>query len=240
MKAPLLAALTALSGLGGCANNDASLSIIAMEALDPKANNCMATAMVSLIRNRGVLDVTLTQLRGYVAVPLVRNNLPLRGGAGMSGVELDAIQMNGFNVSVLLPSTVQASVPASSLKFFYASAGARLDPNGGTASFFVEVVPATLAQQLAPSVQTGMLLSVIAEVSPVGTTGGGMGTIVGGPMQFPVDLCKGCLQTNTLCPLPKGTMPSAGGCFLQQDAVTDCCTDSKGNLLCGAAAPVAM
>jgi hypothetical protein len=235
MKAAKLILLSGMACTLGCAENDLSLSIIEMQAIvEP---SCMATATAggstSIGRNRGLLDLSLVGMSGYIGAPVVRNNLiSLISG----GVERNSIQLTGADVKLMVPASAAGLIAASDLSFFYASAGGRLDP-AGTAPMFVEVLPAKQAKELAPAVPANGLLTVIAEIKPVGMHESDQ--VVGGPLDYPIDICTHCLVTNRMCPFPKGSMPSAGGCFPQQDDVTQCCTDTTGKTFCGAAAPVA-
>lgn len=239
MKVALLlmatATATATLAAAGCADNDLSLSVVQMQAIT-KMNNCQAmvalgTAVVG--RDRGLLDVALTTTSGYIAVPVVRNNLQSRTQTG--GVEFNSIQLLGANVTL---QTTASGLSASQQKFFYGSAGGRVDP-AMSAPMFIEALPAATAKALAPSIPAGGLLTVTAEIRPVGMRGGDQ--VVGGPVDFPIDLCNNCLlQVVGTCPLPKGTTVAAGGCFPQQDDPSTCCTDATGETLCGTAAPVTM
>jgi len=93
------------------------------------------------------------------------------------------------------------------------------------------------AKSLAGMIPSTGLFTVIAEVKPVGMHSSDQ--VVGGPIDFPIDLCNGCLvDVVGACPLPKGTIVTTP-CFPQQDEVTTCCNDPTQGLLCNEAAPVA-
>jgi hypothetical protein len=100
---------------------------------------------------------------------------------------------------------------------------------------FIEVIPPTVARTLTPSIPAGGLLTIVAEMRPVGM-GAGDDQIVGGPIQFPIDLCNGCLKSPAACLLPKGTSPVVDPCFVQQDEQGTCCTNASGAYICGMAA----
>jgi hypothetical protein len=245
MKAALLrpARLTGvllLVGTFGCADNDLSMSIQQMQAV--QLPTCVAMAAVSATTpglSRGVLDLSVVTTEGYIGVPVVRNNLmPLSSGAG--SVEHNSIQITGVDVNLQLPASAAADIAVADRAFFYAAAGGRIDP-AGAAAMFVEVLPARLAKQLAPSVPKGGLLTIIAEIRPVGIRGGDQ--LVGGPIFYPIDICNNCLFTvvNTgTCPFPLGPVIPQGGCFPQQDTATECCTEKTGVILCGANAVAKM
>lgn len=233
MKVALLLVTAAVGAVGsvGCADNDLSISVQQMQAVT-KMQMCVASAAVGLAgRDRGVLDVSLVQQSGYIAVPVVRNNLQTRLMTG--GVELNAIQLIGANVSLFTPAGAPLALPSGQQKFFYAAAGGRIDP-GGTGVMFIEVIPAAAARSLAGGIMGTSFLTVVAEVRPVAMRANDQ--IIGAPLSFPIDLCTGCLRTSQACPL--SAAGAVGGCFPQQDDPIDCCTDSTGAVFCGAAAPV--
>jgi hypothetical protein len=235
MKAALLLLAAASVGAAGCTTNDISLSIIQMEAITP-TTMCVATATAgagTLGRDRGLLDVSLVTTAGYIAVPVVRNNLT----SLMNNIEFNAIQLLGANIKLSDASGKALTLPSGQSSFFYAAAAGRLDP-AGTAPMFIEVLPAAAARALAGNIGSSGLFTVLAEIRPVGMRSSDQ--IVGGPISFPIDICNGCLlPTPSACPLPKGTV-ATDPCFPQQDDPSICCTDTTtGKLLCGTTAPVA-
>jgi hypothetical protein len=241
MKAALLLGMLAISA--GCSENDLSLSIVQMQAVSKPSCIAMAAAAGAFPgRARGLLDVAQITSTGYVAIPIVRNNLVSRPGGGMA-VEYNSIQLTGANVSIQPPPGM--SLPSADANYFFPSAPGRVDP-AGLVPMPVEVVTAKVARELGPSIPGGGLLTVIATVRPVGELDGNT-QVIGGPMQFPVDLCENCLVTNQVCPFPKNSTPAIGGCFPQQDDILNCCTCpanvtivgcTPGQVLCGASAPV--
>jgi len=234
MKVALLLVAAATVGATGCSTNDVSLSILQMQAVT-RMNACIAQpggGTGTPVRDRGLLDVSLVTTSGYIAVPIVRNNLP----TNVNGVEFNSIQITGANVKLMNVDNTALTLPNGQSSFFYASAGGRLDP-AGTAAMFVEVLPAAAAKSLAGMIPSTGLFTVIAEVKPVGMHSSDQ--VVGGPIDFPIVLCNGCLvDVVGACPLPKGTIVTTP-CFPQQDEVTTCCNDPTQGLLCNEAAPVA-
>lgn len=233
MKGALLLVATTL-GAVGCADNDLSMSVTQMEAITTQTQ-CVAMAVAgstSVGRSRGLLDVSLVTTSGYIGVPVIRNNLPNHMTA--TGVEYNSIQLQGANITLI---TSAGGLSASQQKFFYAAAPGHVDP-GLLVPMFVEVIPAATAKQLAASIPANGLLTVTAEIRPVGMRDGDQ--IVGGPIDFPIDICNNCLVQNAgTCPMPKGSVPELGGCFVQQDDPITCCTDTNGAVLCGSAVPIA-
>ncbi|HEY2747737.1 MAG TPA: hypothetical protein VGL86_24110 [Polyangia bacterium] len=235
MKPALLLIVAAAAGATGCASNDVSLSIIQMEAIS-RSTSCVAVAAGgagTLGRDRGTLDVSQLGTAGYLAVPVLRNNLMSLS----NGAELNAIQTTGANVKLMNVGGSALTLPSGQSSFFYAASAGRLDP-GGAAPMFVEALPAAAAKALASNIPSGGVFTVIAELKPVGMRENDQ--VVGGPIDFPIDLCEGCLEETSTCPLPKGSTPM-DPCFPGQDDPTVCCTDSMtGVVSCGSAAPVAM
>jgi hypothetical protein len=236
MKVALLLVTASTLGAGGCANNDISLSILQMQAVSP-ATMCVAMAMASagtVGRDRGTLDVSAVTTTGYIAVPIIRNNL----GPNGTSVEFNSIQLTGADVKLKNPEGAPLALSSGPSSFFYAAAAGRLDP-AGLAAMFVEALPAPAAKELAPMIPAGGILTIISEIRPVGQHQGDQ--VVGGAIEFPIDLCSGCLvQDRGACPLPKGTV-AVTPCFPQQDDPTVCCDDAtSGQTLCGGVAPVAM
>jgi len=234
MKAALLLVAAAVVGATGCSNNDISLSIVQMQAVT-RTNMCVAMpgGGTALGLGRGLLDVSLVSTSGYIAVPVVQNNLM----SNLNGVEFNAIQMSGANVKLTNIDGTALTLPNGQSSFFYASAAGRVAP-GGSVPMFIELLPASAAKSLAGMIPSGGLFTVMAAVSPVGMKGDSQ--IVGGPINFPIDLCNGCLMDiRGGCPLAKGTITETP-CFPQQDEAHICCTDAtSGALLCDSQAPVA-
>ena len=83
-------------------------------------------------------------------------------------------------------------MPASQLAFFYASAAGRLDPAGIAPMFDRGRCRSTVAKELAVARSQGRRSTVIAEIQPIGMHDGDQ--VVGGPIYFPIDLCKDCLD----------------------------------------------
>lgn len=233
MKAALLLLAAAVVGAAGCTNNDISLSITQMQAIT-RMSMCMATAggAALMTRNRGLLDVAKVTTAGYIAVPVVRNNLIASTGT----VEFNSIQVQGANIKLSTVGGAALTLPSGQSSFFYASAGGRLDP-GMTAPMFVEVLSPDSARALAGMIPANGVFTVLSELRPVGMRSSDQ--IIGGPIDFPIDLCNGCLTQTSTCPLAKGTMVT-DPCFVQQDDPTICCVDATGATLCGGAAPVGM
>jgi hypothetical protein len=235
MKTALLLLAAASAGAAGCTSNDISMSVIQLAAVN-RLTNCVAMATVGagmIGRSRGLLDVAKATTNGYIAIPVVRNNLtPLN-----NNVEYNSIQLMGANIKLSTAAGGPLTLANGQSSFFYASAAGRIDP-AGVAAMPIEVLSAPAARSLAGMIPSGGLFTVLADIRPVGMRSSDQ--IIGGAIEFPVDLCSGCLTETSTCPLAKGTLTSDVCPGLQQqDDPEICCTDTTGALLCGTAAPVA-
>jgi hypothetical protein len=234
MKTALLLLAAASAGAAGCTNNDISMSVVQMAAVN-RTTSCVAMATVgagTIGRARGLLDIAKTSTNGYIAIPIVRNNLtPLT-----NNVEFNSIQLMGANVKLSTAAGATLTLANGQSSFFYASAAGRIDP-GGVAAMPVEVLSAPAARSLAGMIPSGGLFTIIADIRPVGMHSSDQ--IIGGAIDFPIDLCSGCLTDTSTCPLAKGTI-ATDVCpgLQQQDDPEICCTDTTGATLCGTAAPV--
>lgn len=235
MKAALLLFTVAVGAGAGCANNNSTMSILQMEALST-SNMCVATASVGMAGlSRGTLDVSLVTTQGYIAVPLIRNNLLSSASTGGSSFEFNAITITGANVALEKADGSALTLPTGQQSFFYPASGIRLDPQA-TGAIFVEVLRNDVAKALASLIPANGVFTLIASVRPVGMKGSS--EVVGEAMPFPIDLCQGCLVGIVPpCPLPKGTLLT-NTCFPQQDFKQTCC-NQNGTVLCGTLAPVA-
>ncbi len=234
---PLTAFLVAAGLQTACVDNQLSLVISNFAALTTEGA-CAAspTAMVNL--NNGILDVGIVSegYGGYVAGPIVTNRLLANGTT--TTLETNAIQLTGVEVELRPSPNLSAAIPNSSRKFFVPAAGGLLKP-GASSGLVVEVVPTQLALQLANSVQAGAVPErLIVRIRPVGKHAGV--DIDGGPVDFPLEVCKYCLsQPPVAC--PSGGLPmdqiKLGGCYPAQDQSVTCCRQQV--TLCGADVPVA-
>lgn len=233
MKGALL--LVAVAVGAGCANDNLSISIIAMEAVT-QSNMCVATATAGgTTLTHGTLDVSLVTTQGYVAVPLIRNNLVASTTTGSGMFEFNSITITGANIELQTVAGAPLSAAGGQQSFYYPSSGIRLDPSASGA-IFVEVLRSDVVKALAGMIPANGVFTVIAKIRPVGMKGDTQ--VVGEAMPYPIDLCSGCLLgTVPACPLPKGTV-AVTNCFPQQDFKNTCCNQA-GTLLCGAQAPVA-
>jgi hypothetical protein len=231
-----------LSALAGCVD-DQSLQIVRFVEPDPLMN-CEALPTSMFNRTSGLLDVGIVAaggFAGYVAAPLVQNNLPAK--TVQNQIDNNTITVTGANIDLSVSPSLAGALPASQRSFSMSAAAGTLAATG-QATFFAELVPRQVALLLAPSVPTGVPNTqfpvVTAHVRPVGDRAGT--TIMGPEVSFPVEICKFCL-TPQPAPCPSGGIPvnqvQKGGCLPEQDEPVTCCTNSSGALLCGSQVPTA-
>jgi hypothetical protein len=233
----------------GCVDNDRVLTISRFVAADPNTQCVISTSSV-LNQTGGILDVGLVTVGGtfgYLAFPVATNNLPEVTPTG--GIELNAINVTGVNVELVVPDLLATAIPVAERKFSIPSAAGRLGPNG-QAVFSVELIPHAIAVKIFAVINNmnfSAFPTVVAKVSPLGDRAGD--TIVGAPVPFPVQMCSFCLSGGGTIPAgcpATGFKPMSvvnGGCFEQQDASSTCCgvTNANGSqaLLCGKQVPMA-
>lgn len=232
-SALLLVGLTTAVLTAGCADDSVSMTVLSFEALE-SASNCIAMATATDIRTTGVLDVSLLGAQGYVAFPVIRNNEVINMPFA-NAPDYNIIQIQGVDVSLKLPTELAGTVKASDLKFFVPAAVA-LDP-GVQNVVQAEILPLTVVSQFAGSLGNSVH-TVIASVRPVGVQNGDQ--MIGGPADFPVQVCDGCLiDMAGACPLSSTAKIGTGGCIPGQDDVLTCCKDpTTSATLCGSAVPI--
>jgi hypothetical protein len=213
MKAARLLVAAAVAGAAGCVNNDRSISILQVQALT-SSSGCVIMGTVSTGLSHGLLDASFGN--GYFAGVVVRNNLQTSRQA--NGVEYNSVEIIGANVTLENPDGSQLAPT-----FFYASSPGTIDP-GVSVGMLVQAIPAAMAGSLVGK-------TVVSDIKPVGKRSGDQ--IIGGPVDFPVDVCNGCLHSTAACLLPKGTAVNPTPCFVGQDSAGTCCNDPVNGYVCG-------
>lgn len=245
MRARLLT-LVAVS-VAGCVDNDISMSIARFA--DMNAAMCSVTSTTTNIQSSGLLDVGIVTTgigyRGYMAVPLVTNNMIIRAGPPSTGPsEVDAIQLSGADIELTGPAAL--AIPVAQQRYFIPSAAGLIQPGGAsntasTAPMTVEMIPAQLASALASSIPSGPSSSppvMMVRIRAVGKRAGS--TITSAFVEFPVYLCRFCL-TDVPAPCPTAgfttTQVQVGGCFPEQDKAVTCCIQGQ-QYPCGRSVPM--
>jgi hypothetical protein len=230
----------------GCADNNESVDIDRFLFVS-QTTGCVADPSNTANRGRGLLDVGIVTLgasqgvQGYIAAPVVRNNMPLR--AAMGEIDQDAVIVTSFDVELRPDPTIAAVLPLSQTAFNVPVAGGRIEAGGtSTNAMFVELIPASVARQMATVVKPGNATNlplVVAHTRAVVTKVDGS-TMNSGWTDFPIDICNFCLTpTPQPCPQVPFAMASVeqSGCIVEQDDPVTCCTETGNVLLCGSAVP---
>ena len=230
----LLLAMT--SALGGCVDNDASLSIDRFLPPDPASlatGSCKFDPTVATNITRGTYDVSIAVLTGsgYFANFEVKNNL-LENAT--QPIETQYYYVNSFDVELEVKGPIQTAIPASARNFNYQSGTIRLAPAGKAAASSVAIKPEWVPA-LAALAGVDMQGSIIMHVRPVSTRGENQ--VVGAFATFPIDVCFGCLSGGGLtssgsfppCPSLRASPSPGNACNVAQDLPIDCCnpTDPK-------------
>jgi hypothetical protein len=231
--APVL--MGAALALGGCVDNDISLSIdnfIGPDTAMAATNICEFDAS-SVGISRGVYDAFLGEKinTGYSADFSVTNNLEM---VTTEDVETQAYYITSFDVEIVPQGAADAgahmAIAPMARKFSYSVATQRLAP-GDSAFFSVQAIPASDAKAF---VGTGGG-SIEVRVRPVATRA--EEEQHGAYSTFPVDICVGCLTGSTTypkCSTLAGQTPLIGNvCNYAQDEPVTCCTDNGGGTVCG-------
>lgn len=195
----------------------------------------------------GIFDVDLDKPYPFLFYPLLQNNLPITGKDGR--VEVNRIQFTGVEVKIVPPAGVKMPSTAACPTEFSSFGQASLLPEDETASAVKIMLPCHSATLLA-MFQSGALpadpnadIQFRVVVRAVGKHAGS--TIKSNPFEYPVRVCKGCLQrgyqgdfsTFNYPAVPACTLiiknPYPGnGCNPAQDAHILCCAKGDKQLLC--------
>ena len=197
--------------------------------------NCLISASESdPFTPAGILDTAAALAgRGYLLTPLVKN---ISTTATATEAQRTIIA-HGANVDLRFADQqkfgddINGFEQAGLTRFQVPFSGA-VSPNGGTASFSFEVIPAQLIAAIQPKLAAFERTVILADVVIFGDMSGGR--VESQTFTYPVDVCNGCL-VNTIgdCAMvPQSFEPRPGGaCNPFQDAVVDCCTSGGGNIL---------
>lgn len=219
------AALLMLGGSAltvGCVDNDSSMFLVGVVALD--AANCTPKAdTTALFLAEGTLDVAFAS--SYTGAVLVGNQLTARGSREQLRTETSRVSLKGAEVTL---TTVDGKVIRT-----YSTIGTGfVDASGGDTPGYGTMAVNMLPSQLSADAAVRAAGVVVAKVRVFGDTLGGV-AVTSSELDFPIRVCEGCLvrySASSIDPTdpPKckiatdATTDVVNPCVLGQDAVIDC------------------
>lgn len=233
--------LAALSILGGCVDNDTSLSINRFIPPDPAAlgaGMCKFDPSLMLNQTRGTYDLSLAKVfkTGYDANFVVANNLLKIDNAP---VDTQYYYVSAFDVTLEVSGPIQTVIPATKRQFSFPSGTIRLAP-AGVAAAYAQVIDPHFVQAMI-DLQVDEPGSILAHIRPVATRGENQ--VTGAWADFPIDICNNCLSGVSdsgfgACPINSAAPAVGNVCNPSQDVPIDCCKISQTSdaLACGNAA----
>ena len=230
----VLLALT-VGALGACVDNDRSLTITHFVEATASMGACTVPTDDMTTISQGAWDVELAKLfgLGYVLSFNVENQLQVQTG---TTIDEQAYYINSYDVQLEPIGAVATGLPAGNRNFNVPSGSIRLAP-GDIAGASVLALPPDLIGGL-DSLTQDPLGTILVHLRPVATRAEEQ--VVGAYVQFPIEICKGCLTNATTgnfpsCPLPAmSTVNPGNACNPSADLSVTCCNDAKLGLVCPA------
>jgi len=178
----LLLTLGSLPLIPSCADNNSSMFVVGVLALDK--TTCVAKAdNSSAILAGGVMDVAFTQ--SYTGFVLVGNQLTERGSREQLRTETSRVALRGAEVTLTtLDGKVLGNYSTVGTGFVDASAG----DVPAYAAMSVNIIPSALGGNEA-LLNAG---AVVAKIRVFGDTLGNI-AVTSSELDFPIRVCKGCL-----------------------------------------------
>ncbi|HYQ29269.1 MAG TPA: hypothetical protein VER04_18685 [Polyangiaceae bacterium] len=179
-----LLTLGSLALVPSCADNNSSLFLVGVMALDPAT--CIAKPdSTAALRPGGVLDVAFRS--NYTAYVLVGNQLTERGSREQLRTETSRVTLRGAEVTL-------TTVDGKTL-YTYSTVGTGfVDASAGDvpsyAAMSVDVIPSALSTK--PEVRDAG--TVLAKIRVFGDTLGNI-PVTSSELDFPIRICEGCLIT---------------------------------------------
>jgi len=178
----LLLTLGSLPLIPSCADNNSSMFVVGVLALDK--STCVAKAdSTSAILAGGIMDVAFTQ--SYTGFVLVGNQLTERGSREQLRTETSRVALRGAEVTLTtLDGKVLGNYSTVGTGFVDASAG----DVPAYAAMSVNIIPSALGgnEDLLKA------LTVVAKIRVFGDTLGNI-AVTSSELDFPIRVCKGCL-----------------------------------------------
>ncbi len=212
-------------GAGACVDNysDSGLRILGNVA---PGGQCDVDSSSTTFHDDGLIDANSPL--GYVFTPSVINDLQTREGEPI-GPKTIYVTAARVRISFYDPDFDDLPVDASLLRFQVPTSGA-IEPNGGTAAYSFEVVPAELLAAIGarlPDPTTEKPLSrTTLDVSVQMVGSHGASEVVSNAFRYPIEVCDSCVlnDVGSCDTLPDGFVARTGGsCNVFQDGVIDCC-----------------
>jgi len=202
----LLLTLGSFTLISSCADNNSSLFIVGVMALDP--TTCVAKPDASaVVFAGGVLDVAFRT--SYTGFLLVGNQLTERGSREQLRTETSRIALRGAEVTL---TTVDGKTLGhySTVGTGFVNASAGDVPAYGAVS--VDIIPSALGST--PAVQNAG--TVVAKIRAFGDTLGNA-PITSSELDYPIRICNGCLVDY---PSEARDPTSAGGSYICTSGAT--------------------
>jgi hypothetical protein len=245
--------LATMPCLSACTSDVAGgLVIVQNQTPTSSDKGCLIPSKASMERQiSGVYDVDLDRPYPFWFYPLVVNNLPATAKEGT--VELNRVEYTGVEVKIVPPAGVAMPSTATCPTEFSFPDRASMLPDGELGSavqIFLPCHSAALLAMFKSGALPGDLNAEIRFKAVVRATGKhGASIIKSDPFEYPVRVCKGCLQVGyaddfTLFSYPAvpactgiKTNPYRGNsCNPAQDAPILCCDRGNKQLVCPAEA----
>jgi hypothetical protein len=193
-----LAVALVAAGVTGCADNESSLFVRQVQAME--APDCTVTADPSAaFMPYGSLDLIIGGDNGYQAALLVGNQLAQRGSTDQIRTETARVSLRGAIVRVL------DNTGAEVISSFTVDGSGFVDPgSGGTPGF--GLLGTTLIPPDFAAASDGYLGWVTVWVKVFGRTLGGK-DIESNELSYPIDICSGCLVS-----FPSKAVTTGGVC----------------------------
>lgn len=180
----LLLTLGSLPLIPSCADNNSSMFVVGVMALDK--TTCIAKAdATAVILAGGIMDVEfVSSYRGFL---LVGNQLTARGSREQIRTETSRVALRGAEVTLTtLDGKLLGNYSTVGTGFVDASAG----DVAAYAAMSVDIIPSALGGSQA-LLDAG---AVVAKIRVFGDTLGNI-AVTSSELDFPIQICRGCLVT---------------------------------------------
>jgi hypothetical protein len=249
-----MTAMLAMTAAAGCVKDTGLLVILQNQ--QPTIDTTTAVPMCSagdtpsaVAVGSGVLDLSVPAAleNGYLAYPLVQNQLPSRADTP-GGTDPNTVRLQGVNVTLIPPPGVTVDWPDGCGASFFAPGASALIPGAsqGMTSLVVGNCQAKVihdlfaSSALPPDLSQQVLFDV--EMNALGTLTSG-DQVLSDTFSFSVRMCYGCLQTGfpdvaqfdwparpACSAAPKPNLYHGNPCNIAQDFGPLLCCTGEGNV----------